>query len=322
MKRRIALILFAVILAVCLVSCTAYAEDFTYGTSYSLEIKGGRASYSQKAIENYLSHSDGLFSTSVKTSDISRINAADKNIPIDITYETAEILDEVFNLHNQLPEFNPAIFPLVELWGFSPDTFTGVADRIPNSEDVASLLPYCSTEMFILDKEKLTVTKKAAEAKLDLGAYLKGKAADDAAYICIENKATDYIINIGGTLKISGSETVYISNPRGSGYCGKFQLVNSACSTSGDYFRYYIFDSVRYNHIIGSNGYPSGLDLAEPIISATVVGESAAVTDVLSTYLLIKGLDGLKVVEVLGYSAFAVTDSGIYTVGSIDFETV
>ena len=82
----------------------------------------------------------------------------------------------------------------------------------------------------------------------------------------------------------------------------------SAISTSGDYERFFEEDGRRYHHILNPvTGRPT-----EGILSTTVIGPDATVTDGLSTTLFVLGLDaGLELIESFaGYEAVIVDASG------------
>jgi thiamine biosynthesis lipoprotein len=59
-------------------------------------------------------------------------------------------------------------------------------------------------------------------------------------------------------------------------------------STSGDYEQYYIIDDVRYCHIIDPT---TGKPVQTGIMTATIIGGSAAEDDALTTAIMTMGKD-------------------------------
>ena len=90
---------------------------------------------------------------------------------------------------------------------------------------------------------------------------------------------------------------VGIRHPRDDGEVVlRIPLQDEAVSTSGDYERYFVEDGVRYHHIL----LPDSGDSARDVISATVVGPDAVMTDALSTSLFVMGVTkGLQLIESL-----------------------
>ncbi len=260
---------------------------------------------------------DSIFSTSIEGSIVSNINAANAGELVAIDTDFLEVWDLAIALNEISHTFCPWYFPLVELWGFSPNTYTGVATSIPSSEEIATTLSYCTAENFVVDRTAMTISKTDSRSKLDFGAFLKGYAVDAAVAMF---DGSSYLINVGGTIATDSSINVMITNPRSSGYCASFVLENEAVATSGDYERYYIYDDVRYSHIIDTTGYPANTSGATAPISVTIVGESATYCDALSTIVFILGSDATDLLEELGYSALVITEDSYYTIGDKQFE--
>lgn len=324
MKKKLLPALLVIALAVLSVAalsgCTARSEKYVFGTYYSIELKGNGAQKKAKEIDALFAELDNFLSTSKESSDISRINSAKAGVPVSVSAYTADILNAAFNMSAEtFSAFNPAIFPLVELWKFSPDTFIGIAESVPTATEIASILLLCSVDNFVLDKQARTVVKNSDDAKLDLGAVGKGYATDLAFGIASGLK--NIVIDVGRTIRISGESDVYIASPRESGFAARFTLKAQSVSTSGDYERFYTVDGVRYHHILDRSGYPAGIGEENPIQSVTVVGESAAVCDMLSTAVIVLGVqDSAPILARMGYSALILTANGFTVLGDNIFE--
>jgi thiamine biosynthesis lipoprotein len=108
------------------------------------------------------------------------------------------------------------------------------------------------------------------------------------------------LLNAGGDTRVVGDRRgqpwiVGIRHPRlDDAVVTRLPLVDEAISTSGDYERFFEEDGQRYHHIINpSTGRPS-----EGILSATVIGPDATVTDGLSTTAFVLGVEqGIALVD-------------------------
>jgi thiamine biosynthesis lipoprotein len=84
---------------------------------------------------------------------------------------------------------------------------------------------------------------------------------------------------------------VAIQNPfdeSGESYIGAVKIADKAVITSGGYQRYFVYDNVKYHHIINpETGYPADSGL----VSVTIVSENGTLADGLSTSLYVMGLE-------------------------------
>lgn len=320
MKKIVLPFLILLLVTTTLLGCTYKRENYAFGTYYNLTIEGENAGKSIGKIEILLSELDLSLSTNHEESYVSRINNAKANEPIVVTNDTLEIFkisQELYYKTNKA--FNPAIYPLTELWNFSPSTYTGIETTIPSKEEIATVLTYCNLEQFIINEQDCTITKLNDNAKIDFGAIAKGFAADKSYEIAKD--ASSIVLDIGRTYRVKDDISLFVANPREGDFVAKATLSNQSVATSGDYERYYIYNSKRYHHIIDRSGYPSGINENDPIISSTIVGDSATICDALSTATMILGYEESKpILEELGYSALLLTEKGYYTIGENLFE--
>jgi thiamine biosynthesis lipoprotein len=155
---------------------------------------------------------------------------------------------------------------------------------------------------------------------IDLGSIAKGYAGQTAA----ETLAGEGMG--GGILTLGGNVVTFRQKPDGKPFkigvtdpnapervCGYLTLGATNIVTSGKYNRYYEIGGERYHHIIDvKTGMPSESGIA----SVTVVCESGAMADALSTALFIIGKE--KALDYYsrhgGFEAVIVTDDGEITV--------
>jgi thiamine biosynthesis lipoprotein len=158
-------------------------------------------------------------------------------------------------------------------------------------------------DKLVIDEENSTVYISDPKMTLDVGAVAKGFAVEMAAQSLEAKGISGYVINVGGNVRTIGKKPsgecwrVGVENPdkdAQDAYIARLFLCGEALVTSGTYQRYYIVDGVRYHHIID----PSTLFPSEWYSSVSVVCESSADADVLSTALFCMPLEeGMALIE-------------------------
>lgn len=131
--------------------------------------------------------------------------------------------------------------------------------------------------------------------KIDLGAISKGYTTELIATF-LKNVGFDkFIINAGGNVSVGNyykkTDTNYkvgIEDPTNNSQIYKIVKVNNkAVVTSGGYQRNYTYNGVTYNHIIN----PNTLFPADNVLSVTVITNSSADADALSTILFLMNVE-------------------------------
>jgi thiamine biosynthesis lipoprotein len=187
-------------------------------------------------------------------------------------------------------DFNPAVYPLVKLWQFSPNypvkNFTP-----PKRSEIDIALENTDFINAELNETERTLNKKG-EIEIDLGGIVKGFAADMAAKILSERGHEKGYINVGGSsLFLLKTDTLSIRHPRANADIPSIITVktentpNVNVSTSGDYQRYYLHDRITYSHVISpKDGYPTRTGTC----SVTVIGADGAFSDAITTAACLK----------------------------------
>lgn len=190
--------------------------------------------------------------------------------------------------------FDITIETVKQLWNFSDDN-----PRIPGDSLLHQQLQWVGAEHIKLEDNKLRFD--SPEIKIDLGAVAKGYALDQAVQVLLENRITDAMVNGGGDLRTicsnltKGKRRVWIKHPRNPEVLyGYFRMDQGSVATSGDYERYFIYDSVRYHHILDpKTGYP-----ARGCLSVTIQAANATDADGLATAVFVLGPEqGLELIE-------------------------
>ena len=135
------------------------------------------------------------------------------------------------------------------------------------------------------------VTLLDPDLRIDAGAIAKGWAADRLKEVLVSKGYENLIVNLGGNVVALGSKNgenwnVGIRNPDGGTYI-TVGVRNTSVVTSGVYERGREIDGVLYHHIIS----PETLYPASNYSSVTVICESSAVADALSTALFVMSID-------------------------------
>ncbi len=159
-------------------------------------------------------------------------------------------------------------------------------------EEAKSLVDY---RMLEIDENDKTVYLPIEGMKLDFGGIAKGFAADLIKEFLLSAGYNFFIINLGGNVVIQGDSvtqpegvSTVVTNPFGGEPLVKFITTNASVVTSGTYERYIISGNKKYHHILNPiTGYPVNTNL----LSVTIIGESSAMCDALSTALFSLGKD-------------------------------
>ena len=249
----------------------------TYGQTFSKN--------QEKEIKNTLISLENTFSATREGSFIAKINNADSEKVVSenaTEHEVFSLAKEYFSFSQG--KFNPAIYPLLKLWGFAPK-YPVLNFNLPSDSEVLSTLAY--TDFSKISLTESGVIKQEKNLQLDFGGFLKGYATDLVGKALRSSGITQGYVSMGGSsLYLLGVESLTINHPEKSGesilsVVGT-SLNNFSVSTSGTYERFYTFDDQTYSHIIDSQtGKPS----QKNILSATIICKDGAFADAMTTAL-------------------------------------
>lgn len=182
--------------------------------------------------------------------------------------------------------FNPAIHPLMALWGFP----TGKT-RVPTEQEVKTALALARPDKIVLTDEMASIQQPGVQ--IDLGGIAKGYTSSELIKLFRQNDIKSGLVNLGGNVQSIGCKPdgspwkVGIQHPdREKDYLGILETQNEAVITSGGYERFFEENGATYHHIIDSStGYPADNGL----ISVTIVSPDGTLADALSTALYVMG---------------------------------
>ena len=331
---------------------TVFSDDILFNA----RMLGGNTAKAHKRMCEIIEQIDAQVSVTRENSDIARFNAAGAGERVEVgayAYELFNTSLEYYTLTDGA--FNCAASPLATLWhvdaaGLSEltrgDDGERINDALPTADEVKETLSYCDPNSVIAESEngKYYLTKSDARTKLDFGGIAKGYAVDKCVEVFEECGVASALIDISGNmyaygeymLSADGKWNIGVTSPRPrvtlsrGVLCALSLSGDESAVTSGDYMRYYRCDAydtpVYVTHIIGRDGVPIGVtadgdgwkNTDELVVSATVIGGSSAVCDVLSTSVCVLGLEGgAKLLQKVGYKGLIFTEKRYTIIGEV-----
>lgn len=225
-------------------------------------------------------------------SELSRVNREAFRSPVSISAELFEILRQGVEYGRRSHDcFSIALAPLTELW-----RRCGELGHPPTPDAWRRACEASDWRLIRLDPERQSVRFLHAEAKLDLGGFVKGWAVDQARRVLQEHGVAAGFVNAGqsGLCGFGGSSkddegagwAVGLRHP-GDERCvsGAFILRARSAATSGVNERSFEIAGETFSHLIDPHsGRPT-----TKVASATVICSSAAEAEVAAKMLFFLG---------------------------------
>lgn len=315
------IVFFCCIFVLC--SCKLQTEPFSktgfyFDTIVTITLYDEKdAAYIDDAFE-LCSQYEKRFSRTIADSEISRLNADGQLRNADST--TIDIVTTALR-YSQLTEgaFDISIAPLSILWNF-----TGENPSVPAAASIAAARKSVDYTQISVSQDTITLQQGMA---VDLGGIAKGYIADAIKQYLQAQGVTRGIINLGGNILTFGEKPDGSPFKLGIQYpyaasgqtIASFETSDCSLVSSGCYERYFEENGVQYHHILNPRtGYPVENDL----LSVTILSESSAAGDALSTACYVLGkekatqllqtLDGIEAVFVDKDYKISVTDGLSY----------
>ena len=298
----------ALLLASLVLACSAARADWygkqldMMGTSVSVELWDDDAEQGPQLVDMVIDdyrRIDRLMSTYKQDSEISRINAEAADHPVPIEHELFTLIDRSL----QLSRMSGGAFDITyESVGY---LYNFHKKMHPTERQIEARLSDINYRNVELDPEHLTIRFRKHGVRINLGGIAKGYAVEHAAGLLRAHGIEHAVLNAGGDTRVIGDRLgrpwiIGIRQPRAKNpqaVVTRLPLVDEAISTSGDYERFFIgADGKRYHHIMN----PKTGEPTTGVISATVIGPDATMTDGLSTTVFVLGPKaGMKLIESL-----------------------
>jgi FAD:protein FMN transferase len=247
-------------------------------------------------------------------SDVAKINSQAGVTPVAVTDDTLLLVDTALEYSNLMNgAFDITIAPVVKLWGFYDQNY-----KIPSPEQLAAARALVGYDKVTVDQQNKTVMLTRKGMAIDLGGIAKGYAVGEM-YKLLEARGVKHaLINFGGAIgavgdRVDGKKWVIgIKNPRGKSdsLVGQIAVKDAFVSSSGDYERFFMKNGVRYFHIFDP---VTGLNPTQ-VMSTTVVGPNAMLTDTLTKILVMGPAAGMQFIQSQpGFEALIIDRDGKIT---------
>lgn len=255
-----------------------------------------------------LEHIENIASTYRSESELSRFNANSSTDWVTVTPEFCEMVTAAQDVSATTGgAFDITIGPLVNLWGFGPKE---TDHDLPSDEEIAAAQRSVGNAKLMADCEHSMLRKVLANVYLDLSGWAKGYAVDEVATLLDGREITNYLVEIGGELRVSGHNAkhekfaIAIEKPLKNNEMSYslVRLTDVAVATSGDYRNFFDHDGQRYSHTIDPR---TGRPVRHELTGVTVVDASTAYADAMATALMVLGpKEGLRLAERLGLASY------------------
>lgn len=283
----------ALLLSLLVSACTSgptyrRLEGSTWNTLYHIVYRSSvDLDDSVRAVMRQVEMSLSPFADSSLISHINRGEPVPADTMITLIFNTSR---EVNRLSGGM--FDPTVAPLVNLWGF------GYRDDSAGTEPTQALIDSMLLRVGIdgchLDSATRLIEKKSALTEFNFSAITKGFGCDMVAAMMKRNNVTDYMIEIGGEIAMSGvndrsipwriqvdkpivSDSIIIHEP---------MLIiapgDKGVATSGNYrnFRRDASGKFTFGHTISP---VTGRPVMSQIAGATVIAPTCMLADALAT---------------------------------------
>ena len=225
-------------------------------------------------------------------SDLTRFNQAlakGENVPVPQSLQQLLHFSHKYH-HATNGLFNPALGRLIAAYGFhgsnaDVDSINAIKLNLPNMDD--------------LEINAQIASSRNQHLQIDLGGIAKGYAIGLIGDFLDAHEISDYIVNAGGDLVISGSRfgkawRIGIQNPYAPGVIAGINIKGRySLFTSGNYRRQYRQGIAKTHHIID----PRSGDPSRGQSSATVLMRDPVRADVSATSLMVDGVNGHKLLS-------------------------
>ena len=272
----------------------------TMGTTYNIKVVSTidevKTLQLQQKIDDLLNQVNQEMSTYIPDSEISQFNKSRSLDAVEISEGFARVLTESIRL-GELSDgkLDITVGPLVNLWGFGPEQRP---EKIPSDELLSSTKEGIGLKYLHLDDNKLS--KDIPNLYIDLSTTAKGYGVDVVAELIEANGITNYLVEIGGEMRLSGFKHTGelwaiaiekpILDPTGEQRAIHQVIIpkDNAVATSGDYRIYFEAEGQRFSHIIDPK---TGKPINHNLVSVTVIHPSSMTADGLSTALMVMGAE-------------------------------
>ena len=257
---------------------------------YDQHLKKDAASYILAMAEEEILAVDRLMSSFRETSDLVKVNRAAGNDRVVVSGQLCEVFQAAKEAGRTTGGiFDPTVLPLLQLYGLRGDH-----PVIPGRKTLEAVLALIDYRQISIDRDASSVGLSKRGSAADLGGIAKGYAVDRAVAALRKHGVEGAVINAGGEIYALGAPKdqagweIGIQHPaRPRALAGRIVVTDKAIATSGNYeWRAQNKNTGKeFSHLVD----PLTGDMAEPMLSATIVADSTMKADALSTAVFLMG---------------------------------
>ncbi len=265
-------------------------DGLAQGTTYHIIYYASDSLVYKAQVDSILNKIDSSLSLYKSYSLINQFNHSKNGMIVDFHFtKVVKKAIEIYHQTNGL--FDITVEPLTSLWGFGP----AKATTIPDSVTIKNILPCVNSGLLYWKGKKLM--KKKPCVQLDANGIAQGYSVDVLAEFFERQGIKNYVIELGGEIRIKGRKPGYkkmsvgIETPGEEGPFSAIEKVvyldQGAITTSGNYRRYYENKGNKISHLINPK---TGYSLQNELISVTVFAKDAITADGYDNALMAMGL--------------------------------
>ena len=269
----------------------AQIQMFAMDTFIDLKAKGKNGQQALLKVEKEINHLEQLLSTTLERSEVYAINQNAGVSPVTVTEDTFYLIQKAKQYYEFTEgAFDNTIAPVVKAWGFTEEE-----KRVPSQQEIQQKLELADQNKLHIDTENNTIFLEKKDMAIDLGCIAKGYASDKVNEILKQEGITSAVISLGGNISAIGKKEdgskwkVAVQDPLNEqGFAGVLEVEDTCVVTSGVYQRFFEQNGKRYHHIIDTK---TGKPAETGLLSVTIICESGTMADMLSTSLMVAGLE-------------------------------
>jgi len=279
---------------------SGYAQGTTYNLTFELPADStADVSTIEKVVNDELARMDKALSNYRDDSVIEEFNATQTTDVLAAEAELVSLVEEARKVHRASNGcYDLTIKPLFDLWGFKKEEFSP-----PSDADLAQTLAIIGLDnLETVDATHLR--KQIPTLRIDVSSIGQGYAVGQIVKILEQYSVQNYLVEIGGELKISGKKPdgepwkialeKPLPNERKMHKIVSFDTgVPMSLMASGTYRHYFDSNGKRYSHILDAR---TGKPVEHNTVSVAILHQDPTIADAWSTALLCLGSsEGLKI---------------------------
>ena len=233
-----------------------------------------------------------IFSTYRDDSEISKVNNNSSTEWIPISSDFLSVTSHASRIFvASQGAFDPTVGAFVERWGFGSSN----PENLPSAEEIRDIRMRTGFRNLEIREVPAAIKKNQVDVRIDYSGIAKGFAVDTLAKLIFDLECEDFLIDIGGEVRVSGSNAagtpwrVGIENPQEPDQVlGYLELTSGAVATSGTYRNIKTIGAEQLSHLIDPI---DGRPVDHELLLASVYAEEATIADAWATALAVEGIE-------------------------------